>query len=71
MEEWAKIPAAVYANLSKNYKTHMISVIANKGFCSFYAKVCFSDVSNTYSMSCNKMQINYLKKIQCDFLDLF
>jgi len=71
MEEWAKIPAAVYANLVKNYKTHMISVIANKGFCSFYAKVCFSDVSNTYSMSCNKMQTNYLKKIQCDFLDLF
>uniref|UniRef100_A0AAY5K006 Transposase Tc1-like domain-containing protein n=1 Tax=Esox lucius TaxID=8010 RepID=A0AAY5K006_ESOLU len=34
IEEWAKIPAAVCANLVKNYS--MISVIANKGFCSKY-----------------------------------
>ncbi|KAI4900533.1 hypothetical protein NFI96_006829 [Prochilodus magdalenae] len=31
MEEWAKIPAAVCANLVKNYRKHLISVIANKG----------------------------------------
>ncbi|CDQ63528.1 unnamed protein product [Oncorhynchus mykiss] len=30
MEEWAKIPAAVCANLVKNYRKCMISVIANK-----------------------------------------
>jgi len=30
MEEWAKIPAAVCANLA--YRKRMISVIANKGF---------------------------------------
>ncbi|CAM4532181.1 unnamed protein product [Leuciscus chuanchicus] len=36
MEEWAKIPAAVCANLVKNYRKHMISVIANKGFCTKY-----------------------------------
>ena len=29
MEEWAKIPAPVCANLVKNYRKHMISVIAN------------------------------------------
>ena len=49
MEEWAKIPAAVRANLVKNYRKRMISVIANKGFCNKY-KFCFSDVSNTYVM---------------------
>ncbi|KAI4904455.1 hypothetical protein NFI96_001674 [Prochilodus magdalenae] len=31
MEEWAKIPAAVCANLVKNYRKRLISVIANKG----------------------------------------
>ncbi|XDV13344.1 hypothetical protein PO909_001767 [Leuciscus waleckii] len=36
MEEWAKIPAAVCENLVKNYRTRMISVIANKGFCTKY-----------------------------------
>ncbi|KAI4898613.1 hypothetical protein NFI96_006393 [Prochilodus magdalenae] len=33
VEEWAKIPAAVCANLVKNYGT---SVIANKGYCTKY-----------------------------------
>ena len=33
MEEWAKIPAAVCANLVKNYRKRMIPVIANTGFC--------------------------------------
>lgn len=32
----AKIPAAVCINLVKNYRTRMISVIANKGFCTKY-----------------------------------
>uniref|UniRef100_A0A3P9PPA4 Tc1-like transposase DDE domain-containing protein n=1 Tax=Poecilia reticulata TaxID=8081 RepID=A0A3P9PPA4_POERE len=36
MEEWAKIPAAVCANLVKNYRKCLISVIANKGFCTKY-----------------------------------
>uniref|UniRef100_A0A8C8JWF0 Tetraspanin-15 n=1 Tax=Oncorhynchus tshawytscha TaxID=74940 RepID=A0A8C8JWF0_ONCTS len=36
LEEWAKIPAAVCANLVKNYRKRMISVIANKGFCTKY-----------------------------------
>uniref|UniRef100_A0AAY5L038 Transposase Tc1-like domain-containing protein n=1 Tax=Esox lucius TaxID=8010 RepID=A0AAY5L038_ESOLU len=36
MEEWVKIPAAVCANLVKNYRKLMISVIANKGFCTKY-----------------------------------
>ncbi|KAI4873131.1 hypothetical protein NFI96_002141 [Prochilodus magdalenae] len=33
VEEWAKIPAAVYANLVKIYGT---SVIVNKGYCTKY-----------------------------------
>uniref|UniRef100_A0A8C7JWT5 Transposase n=1 Tax=Oncorhynchus kisutch TaxID=8019 RepID=A0A8C7JWT5_ONCKI len=36
IEEWAKIPAAVCANLVKNYRKRMISVIANKCFCTKY-----------------------------------
>ena len=36
MVEWAKIPAAVCANLVKNYRKRMITVIANKGFCTKY-----------------------------------
>jgi hypothetical protein len=36
MEEWAKIPAAVFANLVKNYRKCIISVIATKGFYTKY-----------------------------------
>lgn len=36
MEEWAKIPAAVCANLVKDYRKRLVSVIANKGFCTKY-----------------------------------
>ena len=35
-EEWAKIHAAVCANMVKNYRKRLISVIANKGFCIKY-----------------------------------
>ncbi len=33
MEECAKIPAAVFANLVKNYRKRLTYVIVNKGFC--------------------------------------
>ncbi len=36
IEEWAKIPAAVCANLVNNYRTRLTSVIVNKGFCTKY-----------------------------------
>ncbi len=36
MEEWAKIPAAVSANLVKNYRKCLTSIIGNKGFCTKY-----------------------------------
>ncbi len=36
MEEWDKIPAAVCANLFKNYRKRLTSVIVNKGFCTKY-----------------------------------
>ncbi|KAK6326213.1 hypothetical protein J4Q44_G00018580 [Coregonus suidteri] len=39
MEEWAKIPAAVCANLVKTYRKRMISVIANKDY-SLLLAVC-------------------------------
>uniref|UniRef100_A0A8C7WCT5 Transposase n=1 Tax=Oncorhynchus mykiss TaxID=8022 RepID=A0A8C7WCT5_ONCMY len=49
MEEWTKIPAAVCANLVKNYRKRITSVIANKVSVP-NIKFCFSDVSNTYVM---------------------
>uniref|UniRef100_A0A8C7T1N2 Transposase Tc1-like domain-containing protein n=1 Tax=Oncorhynchus mykiss TaxID=8022 RepID=A0A8C7T1N2_ONCMY len=48
MEEWAKIPAAVCANLVKNYRKRMISVITKVSVPNI--KFCFSDVSNTIVM---------------------
>ncbi len=49
MEEWAKIPAAVFLNqiLSSIFLLYQLLI------------------------SCNKMEINYLKIIQFDFLDFF
>ncbi len=41
MEEWAKIPAAVCANLVKNYRKCLTSVIVNKGFCTKYLVLFF------------------------------
>ena len=45
----------------------MISVIGNKGFCTKILSSAF--LMYWILMSCNKMLINYLKIIQCDFLD--
>ncbi len=36
MEAWTKIPAALCANLVKNYKKHLTSVIVKMGFCTKY-----------------------------------
>ena len=36
VENWAKIPVAVCANLVENYRKRLTSVIANKGFCTKY-----------------------------------
>ncbi len=49
MEEWARIPAAVCANLVQNYRTRLTSVIVNK-FSGPNIKFYFSIVSNTYFM---------------------
>ncbi len=48
-EEWAKIPAAVCANLIKNYRKPLTSVILKK-FSVPNIKVYFSIVSNSYFM---------------------
>ena len=57
MEEWAKIPAAVCANLVKNYRKRMISVIANRFL---YQTLSSAFLMYQILMSCNKMQTNYL-----------
>ncbi len=44
-EEWDKILPEMCANLVANYKKHLTSVIANKGFAT---KSCFAKGSNTY-----------------------
>ncbi len=49
MEEWARIPASVCANLVQNYRTRLTSVIVNK-FSGPNIKFYFSIVSNTYFM---------------------
>uniref|UniRef100_A0A8C6SCK5 Transposase n=1 Tax=Neogobius melanostomus TaxID=47308 RepID=A0A8C6SCK5_9GOBI len=36
VEEWAKIPPPVCANLVENYRKRLTSVIANKGYCTKY-----------------------------------
>ncbi|KAI5618431.1 transmembrane protease serine 3-like [Silurus asotus] len=36
VEKWAKIPPAVCANLVKNFRKRLTSVIANKGYCTKY-----------------------------------
>ena len=62
MEEWAKIPAALCANLVKNYRKRVISVIANKRF--LYQILSSAFLMYQILISCNKMQINCLKIIQ-------
>ncbi len=50
MEEWAKIPAAMCANLVKNYRKCLTSVIVNKGFLYQILSLYFSILSNTCFM---------------------
>jgi len=45
VEEWAKIPPAVCANLMKKYRKHLTSVTANKGYS---INIDFLRCSNTY-----------------------
>ncbi len=67
MEEWAKIPSAVCANLVKNYRKCLTSIIVNR----FLYQILIS-IFLLYQIiiSCNKMEINN-KKIIHDFLDFF
>ncbi len=53
MEEWAKIPAAVCANLVKNYRKRLTSVIVSKGFCAKY--YCSIFLLYQILISCNKI----------------
>ncbi len=67
MEEWAKIPAAICANLVKNYRKRLTSVIVKQRF--LYQILRFIFLLYQILISCNKMNINHLEIIQCDFLD--
>ncbi len=67
MEEWAKIPAAVCANLVKNYRKL-------QDLCNCKLRFLYQILSSIFLLyqiliSCNKMKINYVKIIQCDFQD--
>ncbi len=69
MEEWAKIPAAVCANLVKNYRKL-------QDLCNCKQRFLYQILSSIFLLyqiliSCNKMKINYLKIIQCNFQDFF
>jgi hypothetical protein len=69
MEEWAKIPAAVCANfVNKLQETYDL--------CNCKQRLQYQILNSAFLMyqilmSCNKMQMNYLKIIQCDLLDFF
>jgi len=65
VEEWAKIPPAVCANLVKNYRKRLTSVTANKGYLYQRLTLIFSGVQ-ILICSCI-IQINSFKKIiHCD-----
>ncbi len=68
MEEWAKIPAAVCKLGQELQKT--------SDLCNCKQRFLYQILSSIFILyqiliSCNKMEINYLKIIQCDFLDFF
>ncbi len=65
-EKWDKIPPEMCSNLVANYKKHLTSVIANKGFATKYY-VIFCEVGQIHSLKCKSIH-NFLK---CVFLDLF
>jgi len=65
MEEWAKIPATVCANLMKTYRKRLTSVIATKGYVTKFF------VIDQILIFHHNLQINSLKILQCDFLDFF
>ncbi len=65
MEEWGKIPAAVYADLQHT---------SDRCNCKqMFLYQILSSILLLYQIliSCNKMEINYLKIIQCDFSVFF
>ncbi len=68
MEEWAKIPAAICANLVKNYRKRLTSVIVKQRF--LYQILSSIFLLYQILISCNKMNINHLEIIQCDFSGL-
>ncbi len=52
-EEWDKIPPKMCANLLANYKKHLASVIANKGFATKYQVMFCEGVKNLFhSLKC-------------------
>ncbi len=69
MEEWAKIPAAVCANLVKTYRKRLTSVIVNKGFCTKYTIIFFYCIK--YLFHAIKWKLIIEKSYNVFFLDFF
>ncbi len=61
-----KIPPAVCANLIKNYRKPLTSVIYKQSFLYPILRSIF--LLYQIVISCNKMEINYVKSIQCEFV---
>jgi len=71
VEEWAKIPPAVCANLVKNYRKLLTSVIANKGHTVPNINIDFLRCSNTYLQLYQTNKLKLKKIIYCDFWIFF
>ncbi len=67
MEEWVKIPAAVCANLSRTTGTSDLCNCKQ----SFLYQIFSIFLLYQILISSNKIEVNNLKSIQRDFLDLF
>ncbi len=67
-EEWDKIPPEMCANLVANYKKHLTSVIANKGFATNYQVMFCEGVKYLFQSLKSKSIYNFFK--MC-FLDYF
>ncbi len=57
MEEWAKIPAAVCANLVKNYRKRLTSVTEKQRF--LYQILSYIFLLYQILIFCNKIEVNY------------
>ncbi len=71
-EEWDKIPPEMCANLVANYKKHLTSVIANKGFATKYEVMFCEGVKYLFhSLKCKSNYNFFEMRFSGFFLSLF